>query len=165
MKNLTNEKVEPVSLRETEKHQSWNLLTSSYPKRGTWQRKDTLKFILWEPLVVVFFPEQINRRQTVTDKDMTQLLTVFASLPASETNWSQVLIHYYYQVVWKECGDGISLRIRIGNLSTHDVGGSENVIWKFNFAFLQSFFKYSKSLWLKMCSNYPGIKLEPALGT
>ena len=41
-------------------------------------------------------------------------------------------------------------------LSKHDVDGSENVIWKCNFAFLQLFFNYS---------NYPGIKFEPALGT
>ena len=34
----------------------------------------------------------------------------------------------------------------LGSLSNHDDDGSENVIWKCNFAFLQSFFNYSKSL-------------------
>ena len=37
----------------------------------------------------------------------------------------------------------------LGSLSKHDVDGSENVIWKCNFAVLQSFFNYSKSLCLK----------------
>ena len=37
----------------------------------------------------------------------------------------------------------------IGSLSKHDVGGSENVIWKCNFTFLQSFFNYYKSSCLK----------------
>ena len=37
----------------------------------------------------------------------------------------------------------------IGSLSKHDFDGSKNVIWKRNFAFLQSFFNYSKSLYLK----------------
>ena len=50
----------------------------------------------------------------------------------------------------------------LGCLSKHNIDGSENVIWKCHFAFLQSFFKYYA--W-KMCFNYPGIKLEPALGT
>ena len=50
----------------------------------------------------------------------------------------------------------------IRELNNHDVDWSENVIWKCNFAFLQSFFNIQT--W-KMCSNYPGIKLEPALGT
>ena len=36
-----------------------------------------------------------------------------------------------------------------GSLSKHDVDGSENVIWKYNFAFLQSFSNYSKSFCLK----------------
>ena len=39
----------------------------------------------------------------------------------------------------------------------------ENVIWKCNFSFLQSFLNYSRSSRCKMCSNFPGIKLEPAL--
>ena len=42
----------------------------------------------------------------------------------------------------------------LGSLSKHDVDESENVIWKCDLAFLQSFFNYSNSL----C-------LEPALGT
>ena len=37
----------------------------------------------------------------------------------------------------------------LGSLRKHDVDGSENVIWKCNFAFLQSFLNYSKSLRLK----------------
>ena len=37
----------------------------------------------------------------------------------------------------------------MGSLSKHDVNGSENVIWTCNFAFLQLFFNYSKSLCLK----------------
>ena len=37
----------------------------------------------------------------------------------------------------------------LGSLSKHDGDGSENVIWKCNFAFLQSIFSYSKSLCLK----------------
>ena len=36
-----------------------------------------------------------------------------------------------------------------GSLSKHDGDGSENHIWKCNFAFLQSIFSYSKSLCLK----------------
>ena len=40
----------------------------------------------------------------------------------------------------------------IGSLSKHDVHGSENVIWKCNFAFLQSYFNYSKLLCLKNLS-------------
>jgi len=36
--------------------------------------------------------------------------------------------------------------------SKHDVDGSKNVVLKFNFTFLQSFFNYSKSLWLKNVS-------------
>ena len=39
----------------------------------------------------------------------------------------------------------------IGSSSKHNVDGSENVTWKCNFAFLQSFFNYSKSLCLKKC--------------
>ena len=38
----------------------------------------------------------------------------------------------------------------IGSLSKHDVDGSENIIWECNFAFLQSFFKYPKSLCLNI---------------
>ena len=53
----------------------------------------------------------------------------------------------------------------LGSLSKHDLDESENVIWKGDFAFLQPFFIYSNSLCLKMCSNYPGIKFESALGT
>ena len=55
----------------------------------------------------------------------------------------------------------------LGSLSNHDDDGSENVIWKCHFAFLLSLFNYSMSLYYvwKMCSNYNGIKLEPALGT
>ena len=34
----------------------------------------------------------------------------------------------------------------LGSLSKHDVDGSENVTWKCNFGFLQSFFNYSKPL-------------------
>ena len=37
----------------------------------------------------------------------------------------------------------------VGSLSNHDDDGSENVISKCNFAFLQSFFNYSKSLFEK----------------
>ena len=37
----------------------------------------------------------------------------------------------------------------LGSLSKHDVDESENVIWKCDFAFLQSFFDYSDSLCLK----------------
>ena len=37
----------------------------------------------------------------------------------------------------------------LGSFGKHDVAGSENVIWKCTFAFLQSFFNYSKSLCLK----------------
>ena len=37
----------------------------------------------------------------------------------------------------------------IRSLSKHDVDGSENVIWKYNFAFLQSFLNCSKSFCLK----------------
>ena len=51
----------------------------------------------------------------------------------------------------------------LGSLRKHVADGSENVIWKCNFVFLQSFLNYSKSLHLKMCSNYPGTKLEQAL--
>ena len=36
-----------------------------------------------------------------------------------------------------------------GSLSKHDFDGSENVIWKRNFAFLPSLFNYSNSLSLK----------------
>ena len=43
--------------------------------------------------------------------------------------------------------------------SLNDVDDKEDVIWKCNLALLQSFLNYSKSL----RSNYPGIKLEPAL--
>ena len=50
----------------------------------------------------------------------------------------------------------------IGSLRKHNVDGSENVIWKCNFSFPQSFLNYSKSSRLQMCSTYPGIKLEPA---
>ena len=55
--------------------------------------------------------------------------------------------------------------VTVGSLSKHDVDWSENVIWNCHFAFLQSPFKYSKSLCLKMRFNYPGFKLKPALGT
>ena len=54
-------------------------------------------------------------------------------------------------------------------IEKHDIDGSEKVIWKCNFAFLKSFFQLFKVIMPeKMCSkssNYPGIKLEPALGT
>ena len=43
---------------------------------------------------------------------MTQLLTVFVSFSDSETNWWQVLVSYYHQVVCKESEDGISPRLR-----------------------------------------------------
>ena len=43
--------------------------------------------------------------------------------------------------------------------SFNDADDIKNVIWKCNLALLQSFLNYSKSL----RSNYPGIKLEPAL--
>ena len=39
--------------------------------------------------------------------------------------------------------------LSLGSLSKHDVAESENVIWKCDFAFLQSFFNYSQSLCLK----------------
>ena len=39
----------------------------------------------------------------------------------------------------------------VGSLSKHDFDGSENAIWTRNFASLQSFFNYSKSLCLKKC--------------
>ena len=39
----------------------------------------------------------------------------------------------------------------IGSLSKHDVDGSESVIWKCNFAFLQSFFTYFKVIILEKC--------------
>ena len=40
----------------------------------------------------------------------------------------------------------------IGSLSKHDVDGSVNVIWKYDFAFLQLFLNYSNSLCLKNCA-------------
>ena len=50
------------------------------------------------------------------------------------------------EVVSGLCG----LYMLIGSLSKHNVDGSENIIWKSNFAFLQSFFNnYSKSICLK----------------
>ena len=52
----------------------------------------------------------------------------------------------------------------IGSLSKHDVDGSENVIWKGNLTFLQSFFNYSSHYAWKMSFNCPGINLEPVLG-
>ena len=52
----------------------------------------------------------------------------------------------------------------LGSLRKHDVDGSENVIWKCNFSFLQSFLLIIQSHYAcKLCSNYPGIKLKPAL--
>ena len=41
------------------------------------------------------------------------------------------------------------INILLGSLNKHNVDGSEKVIWKCNFAFLQSYFNYSKSLCLK----------------
>ena len=35
------------------------------------------------------------------------------------------------------------------SLGKHVVDGSENVMWKCDFAFLQSFLNYSQSLWLQ----------------
>ena len=46
-------------------------------------------------------------------------------------------------------GDPFPNTVKLGSLSKHDGDGSENVIWKCNFAFLQSIFSYSKSLCLK----------------
>jgi len=48
-----------------------------------------------------------------------------------------------------------------GSLSKHDVDGCENVTKRFcnHFWIIQSHYAW------KMCSNYTGIKLEPALGT
>ena len=40
-------------------------------------------------------------------------------------------------------------KVLIGSLCKHDVEESENVICKYDFAFLQSFFDYLKSLCLK----------------
>ena len=40
----------------------------------------------------------------------------------------------------------VCLNSLIGSLLKHDVGGSESVIWKCNFAFLQPFLNYSRSL-------------------
>ena len=51
----------------------------------------------------------------------------------------------------------------IRELSKDDVDNSENVIWKCNFAFVQNHFPIIQNHHAcKMCSHYPGIKLEPA---
>ena len=55
---------------------------------------------------------------------------------------SKRLIVYEFDLFWP-------LIVSIGSLSKYDVEDSENVIWKWNFAFLQSFRNYSKSLHLQ----------------
>ena len=55
--------------------------------------------------------------------------------------------------------------IFIGSLSKHDVDESKNVIWKCNCVSATIFQLFKVIMLEKMCSNYPGIKLEPALGT
>ena len=47
----------------------------------------------------------------------------------------------------------------LGSLSKHDVDGSETSRFCNHFPIIQSHFAW------KMCSNYPGIKLVPGLGT
>ena len=48
-------------------------------------------------------------------------------------------------------------------ISKHDVDGSENVIWKCNFAFLQHFAIIQSQYAWKMSATCHGINLEPAL--
>ena len=53
----------------------------------------------------------------------------------------------------------------LGSLSNYGVDESENVIWNVTSRFCNHFsIIQTHSAW-KMCSNYPGIKLEPALRT
>ena len=50
-------------------------------------------------------------------------------------------------LVWRfprSCRRSFLNSLIIESLRKHDVGGSDNVIWKSNFAFLQSFLNYSK---------------------
>ena len=55
--------------------------------------------------------------------------------------------------------------ILIGSLSKDDVDESKNVIWKCNCVSAIIFQLFKVIMLEKMCSNYPGIKLEPALRT
>ena len=59
---------------------------------------------------------------------------------------SKRLIVYEFDLFWP-------LIVSVGSLSKYDVEDSENVIWKWNFAFLQSFRNYSKSLHLQLSWN------------
>ena len=53
----------------------------------------------------------------------------------------------------------------VGSLSKDDVDDSENVFWNVTLRFCNHFSIIQTHYAWKMCSNYPGIKLEPALGT
>ena len=72
----------------------------------------------------------------------------------------------------KSCGRQVLLAWRrpascfiLGSLSKDAVYESENVIWKCDLRFCNHFSIIQTRFAWKMCSNYPGIKLEPALGT
>ena len=61
--------------------------------------------------------------------------------------WCQIFVH------------GYNLDWHLGSLSKHNVNNSKNVIWKCNFAF---YFSITQGHYAcKLCSHYPGIKLEP----
>ena len=57
---------------------------------------------------------------------------------------ARFLVQFFY-VVWQMA----TWNVFIQGLRKHDVDGSENVIWKSNFVFLQSFLSYSNSLRLQ----------------
>ena len=75
----------------------------------------------------------------------TLLLSRCGFAIASKTILTLVVLALYLRTAL--CGTE-----KVGSLSKHDVDGIENVIYKDNFAFLQSFFNYSKSLCLKHVS-------------
>ena len=96
-----------------------------------------------EPQSYIFRWGSWFRRRHVCLKNLTQPMCI-ASVDTISRHFQGPRKYGIYQYLQE-----IRFPRLIGSLSNHDDDGSENVIWKCHFAFLQSFFSYSKSLCLK----------------
>ena len=78
----------------------------------------------------------------------------YSSFTSLQGNKSRMSVLFLFKVsLWKgneadvsSVSPSFEMSVSLGNLSKQDVNGGENVLWKCNFAFLQSFLCYPKSL-------------------
>ena len=109
-----------------------NGLNSGFMKKGTSYQKN---FVLWLKRV-----KQVDNEWTFWD---CKYISLCNNCRKRQYQVTQIIKNQWQR--WK----GMIWNKLLGSLSKHDVDESENVIWKCDYRFLQSFFNYSNSVCLK----------------